>query len=155
VAGRPARWVKGGAQAPNGRELPGGGLGKPIDAPNPLEKYMWWILGGFVALLAAGAWFFYKQPATPDEDEAEAHAAMTRTRVVAPRVQSTRASQSVPAAARASGNGRSALLLDALKEELFALETDRASGRVSAQEYAQHKAALDLTLQRALKRPKD
>ena len=25
---------------------PGGGLGPPIDAPDPLEKYRWYILGG-------------------------------------------------------------------------------------------------------------
>ena len=34
---------------------PGGGLGPPIDAPDPLEKYRWYILGGFAAILAAGA----------------------------------------------------------------------------------------------------
>ncbi|MDP9269022.1 MAG: carboxypeptidase-like regulatory domain-containing protein [Acidobacteriota bacterium] len=142
----------GGAQPANGRELPGGGLGKPIDAPNPLEKYIWWILGGFIVLLAAGAWFFYQQPAAPDEDDEAARAAteMPRTRIVAPR---TAAGQPT-SAARTSGNGRSALLLDALKEEMFALETDRATGKLSAEEYQQHKAALDLTLQRALSRQK-
>src|ERR1700686_3078954 len=34
---------------------PGGGLGPPIDAPDPLEKYRWYILGGFGIVLAAGA----------------------------------------------------------------------------------------------------
>src|ERR1700693_3798766 len=34
---------------------PGGGLGPPIDAPDPLEKYRWYILGGFALVLAAGA----------------------------------------------------------------------------------------------------
>jgi len=148
----------GGAQPANGREMPGGGLGKPIDAPNPLEKYMWWILGGFILLLAAGAWFFYKQPAVPYDDDAEARAAMTQARSrVTPRAVSTAGgpSQSAPPVTRASGNGRSALLLDALKEEMFALETDRASGKISPEDYAQHKAALDLTLRRALTRPKD
>ena len=33
---------------------PGGGLGRPIDAPDPLQKYRWWILGGFSALLIIG-----------------------------------------------------------------------------------------------------
>ena len=28
---------------------PGGGMGPPIDAPDPLQKYRWWIIGGFVA----------------------------------------------------------------------------------------------------------
>ena len=142
----------GNAQAANGRELPGGGLGKSIDAPNPLERYMWWILAGFVALLAAGAWFFYKQPAVSDEDADDARAA---TGVKSTRMVAARGGQPVSPAARASGNGRSALLLDALKEELFALETDRATGKLSPEQYAQHKAALDLTLQRALTRQKD
>src|SRR4029077_4953564 len=34
---------------------PGGGLGPPIDAPDPLEKYRWYILGGFGIVLAGGA----------------------------------------------------------------------------------------------------
>ncbi len=42
----------GGAQV-SGR--PGGGLGPPIEAPDPLDKYRWYILGGFAIVLAAGA----------------------------------------------------------------------------------------------------
>jgi hypothetical protein len=34
---------------------PGGGLGRPIDAPDPLEAYRWQILSGLAALLLAGA----------------------------------------------------------------------------------------------------
>jgi hypothetical protein len=34
---------------------PGGGLGPPIEAPDPLDKYRAWILGGFAALLIIGA----------------------------------------------------------------------------------------------------
>ena len=33
---------------------PGGGLGPPIDAPDPLQKYRWWILGGIAAALVIG-----------------------------------------------------------------------------------------------------
>src|SRR5579864_7330310 len=36
---------------------PGGGLGPPIDAPDPLQKYRWWILGGFAAALVIGGVF--------------------------------------------------------------------------------------------------
>ena len=39
---------------------PGGGLGPPIDAPDPLEKYRWYILGGFAVVLAAGAFYITK-----------------------------------------------------------------------------------------------
>jgi hypothetical protein len=34
---------------------PGGGLGPPIEAPDPLDKYRTWILGAFGALLIVGA----------------------------------------------------------------------------------------------------
>jgi hypothetical protein len=33
---------------------PGGGLGPPIDAPDPLQKYRWQILGGFALVPVAG-----------------------------------------------------------------------------------------------------
>src|ERR1039458_7535377 len=42
----------GAASAPQAADSrPGGGLGPPIDAPDPLEKYRWPILGAFIALL--------------------------------------------------------------------------------------------------------
>jgi hypothetical protein len=34
---------------------PGGGLGPPIEAPDPLDKYRTWILAGFGAVLIVGA----------------------------------------------------------------------------------------------------
>ena len=36
---------------------PGGGLGPPIDASDPLQKYQWWILGGSAAVLLIGGVF--------------------------------------------------------------------------------------------------
>ena len=44
------------------------------------------------------------------------------------------------------------MILDALKEEIFELELEHKQGRISDQEYHQAKAALDQTLERALKR---
>ena len=44
------------------------------------------------------------------------------------------------------------MLLEGLKEELFQLEVEHKQGRISQQEYEKTKAALDHTLQRALKR---
>jgi hypothetical protein len=43
-------------------------------------------------------------------------------------------------------------LLQVLKEELFALETDRLQERIAEPEYLQQKAALELILRRALGR---
>jgi len=39
-----------------------------------------------------------------------------------------------------------------MKDELFELETDRLAGKLSAEEYAQNKAAFDVVLRRALSR---
>jgi len=43
-------------------------------------------------------------------------------------------------------------LLQALKDELFELETDRIAGRLSEAQYTEHKAAYDLVLRRTLSR---
>jgi hypothetical protein len=41
--------------APAANSRPGGGLGAPIEAPDPLDKYRWWIIGGFGIVLVTGA----------------------------------------------------------------------------------------------------
>src|SRR5580698_2292072 len=43
---------------------PGGGIAPPINTPDPLSKYKWWILGGLALLLAAIAAFLLRKPAT-------------------------------------------------------------------------------------------
>lgn len=52
--------------------------------------------------------------------------------------------------APATANSGTALL-DALKEEMFQLESERAQGKISPKEYESAKSALDKTLQRAMK----
>jgi len=116
---------------------PGGGLGPPIDAPDPLEKYRWYILGGFGIVLTAGAIFILGR---------------SRTAAVSDSVPSEIELPQTPRSAQPKSDDRSALLLDALKEELFQLEVEHKQGRVSQQEYEKAKAALDQTLERALKR---
>ena len=44
------------------------------------------------------------------------------------------------------------MLLEALKDELFQLEVEHKQGGISQQEYEKARAALDQTLERALKR---
>ena len=44
------------------------------------------------------------------------------------------------------------MLLEALKEELFQLEVEHKQGKITQQEYEKAKAALDGTLERAIKR---
>jgi hypothetical protein len=114
---------------------PGGGLGPPIDAPDPLEKYRWYILGGFALVMAAGAVYITKGPRT--------NSVSNFSEIELPEL----ARPAIP-----SAGGRSGLLLEALKEELFELEIEHKQGRISQQEYEKAKAALDQTLERALKR---
>src|SRR6266513_2520225 len=131
--GEPASAGQEGGGANTGRDSrPGGGLGPPIDAPDPLEKYRWYILGGFGLVLAAGAVYIAKRPRTASLDVVH--------------------SEPIEIPAKKAAASRSGLLLEALKEEIFQLEVEHKQGRISQEEYEKSKAALDQTLERALKR---
>ena len=110
-------------------------LGPPIDAPDPLEKYRWYILGGLAAALAAGAFYITnrsKAVSIPDFADPEIQLPQTSAKQAAP--------------------NHSGMLLEALKDELFQLEVEHKQGGISQQEYERARAALDQTLERALKR---
>ena len=47
--------TNGHTNAPATDARPGGGLGAPIEAPDPLDKYRGWIIGGFGIVLVTGA----------------------------------------------------------------------------------------------------
>ncbi len=119
----------GGGSAAANDTRPGGGLGVPIDTPDPLDKYKWWILGAITVVFAVGAGFLLSRP----EDASAVEAPVLPVLPVAPVV---------------TGGG----LLAALKDELFTLETDRLEGKLSDAEYEQQKQALELVLRRALAR---
>jgi hypothetical protein len=128
-----------GAPAVGRDSRPGGGLGPPIDAPDPLEKYRWYILGSFAVILAAGAIYITKRSRTtslatiPDFGASD-----------------VQVGEGLPA--RQPASGRSGLLLEALKEEMFQLEVEHKQGSISQPEYERARAALDQTLERAIKR---
>ena len=119
---------------------PGGGLGPPIDAPDPLEKYRWYILGVFALILAAGAFYITQHSRS---------AGRSLATVPGFAASDVEAAESV---IRQPGAGRSGLLLEALKEELFQLEVEHKQGSISQAEYERARAALDQTLERAIKR---
>jgi hypothetical protein len=150
---------------------PGGGLGPPIDAPDPLQRYgwlnlewRWWVLGGFAAVLVVGGIFVASRQqaaaraavrygATPKTAalRADAFGADVEDELgpdFAP-ISASGASRPLPVP---GSQPRSSLLLEGLKEELFQLEVDRKQNKISPLEYEKAKAALDLTLDRALKR---
>ncbi len=117
---------------------PGGGLGNPLDEGgnrDPWAKYRWWILSGIAVLLAAAAGVLLRKPG------ANSAAETTGPRPSGPLPASPQTTQT-----------HSAQLLQAIKEEMFALETDHLQHRISDEDYGAHKAALELILRRALER---
>jgi hypothetical protein len=133
--------AQGGGQAGGGTTVgrdsrPGGGLGPPIDAPDPLENYRWYILGGFAVALAAGAIYIARRPVAAS----------------VPGFAATDMEIEIPVPVRPAPAARPGMLLEALKEEMFQLEVEHKQGQISQQEYEKAKAALDQTLERAIKR---
>ena len=174
----PQAMMGGGAQtettAPS--TTPGGGIGNPIGTPDPLTKYKWWILGGLTALLAMAAMYLLRGrsgheeesfiPQTVPSVEPESRP-LPVSRSIAPVSEYTPPPPPPPrrvpeqpvstgshyvAAGNSAPPGSKAALLSILKEELFAIESERLSGTLSQQEYAEIKLGLEAVLKRALKR---
>ncbi len=163
---------------------PGGGLGVPIDAPDPLEKYRWPIIGAFLVLLAIGGWIVTKRQtsihATGGAGSGSSGSSGSRATfasgplaapITGPGAKAIPGSGvPAPAGGTAGGNAssgltpagstlagsvpatKSGMILEALKEELFQLEVERKQGKITLEDYEKAKAALDQTLDRALKR---
>jgi Carboxypeptidase regulatory-like domain len=153
AGGQDASQGAGGQNAGPGGQ-PGGGLGTPIDTPDPLSKYKWWILGALALLLATAAAFLLRRqtpavagmpaqgPAFPVHPAASGVGSVA---AAAGPASSTSGFASFPAA-------NNLALLHVLKEELFAIESEKIAGTLSADDYAEQKAALEVVLKRALKR---
>lgn len=149
----PTQSAPGSAPSAQNESRPGGGLGPPIDAPDPLQKYRWYILGGIALALIVGGVFIAtrqqaaaralrsKSPRVRELQEAEGDFESEDAEIPA-----TRDPRPQPARTTTS------MLLEGLKEELFELEVERRQGHISQPEYEKAKAALDHTLDRALKR---
>jgi hypothetical protein len=136
----------GGSQAAANDNRPGGGLGAPIDAPDPLHEYRVYILGAFALVLLMGGFYIVSRSNRP-------HPAMVagKVEVDSPEAAAAFADFVEPTA---PVRDRNALLLEAMKEELFQLEIDRQQDKLSPEEYTKAKAALDETIKRALARGK-
>jgi hypothetical protein len=146
---------------------PGGGLGQPIDTPGPLTKYRWWILSALGLILVVVAAFLLggkrnaqgdaemepeESPLTPTVvPTAAGLGAGTGSAISSPGLAASSASGTKSAAA-SSKSGTPGSLLNALKDELFALETERAEGKLTEEQYAEVKNALGIVLRRALGR---
>ncbi len=128
---------------------PGGGIGNPIDTPDPLSKYKWWIIGVLALGLAAAAAFFLRRQGKFVAADMPGSAADAAFEVRPVQVATTSVSSAVSHAASPAAG--SAALLNTLKEELFALESEKISGTITPAEYAEVKAGLEAVLKRALR----
>jgi hypothetical protein len=132
---------------------PGGGLGNPIGAPAPLSATRWYIMGVVLIGLSAGVvWLIRYKPAS---------AVISRASGSTPNFHASTTSRSAPADRQAPPETRTAppaiggvSVLDAIKDELFQIESDRVAGKISEQEYASAKGGLDALLRRQMKKAK-
>lgn len=111
-------------------------------SPDPLAGSKGWLLGGAATVCFVVILFVLHrrgQAATVGVESASHASALSRHSDPVP----------VPVA-RSQSREESGELLDAVKEELFALEQDKVSGRVSPEEYAQTRAGLQAVLRRQL-----
>ena len=186
ISDQPAQATGGGPQSGPMNEnpqtesnRPGGGLGAPIDAPDPLEKYRWPIhrslrrparrrrldrnqtpdrhsrhLWRYGRIRASGARATFASgplaaPITGPGAKAMPGAGSPAT---SPDWNASGPNAVAAGAAPGSASTKSSMILDALKEELFQLEIERKQGKISPDDYEKAKAALDQTLERALRR---
>ena len=97
-----------------------------------MAKYKYWILIGLALVLAVAAAVLLRKPAGAVPVQA--------------------GEPQVAAFAVTHGQTKSQLLLEALKEELFAIESEKIAGKLTPEEYAAVKSALEIVLRRALNR---
>lgn len=147
----------GGAGGGAAGNAPGGGIGAPIGTPDPLTRYKWWILSILTILLIAAAYFMLRKRAeTLPVAAAMATSAAPAHLDLPPFARIPAQTRAAPIAVTASAvSGSSApvsksALLSILKDELFAIESERLSGTLSEAEYAQIKTGLEAVLKRAL-----
>lgn len=151
VAGEGAMPAEGQAEGPQttGQQpsAPGGGLGAPIEAPDPLSGSRLYIIAMFVVILAAGGYWLYRMQ-TPGTHAFQVPGA--------PPQRTPHKGGDIPHAASSwrsvNGSANGAGVLEAIKEELFQLESDRLQGKVTQQEYETSKAGLETLMRRHLKK---
>jgi hypothetical protein len=125
---------------------PGGGLGVPIATPDPLTSSKGWILGGLALLLTGAAILLLRKRNHAAEAGADTvNEVAHQTPVVASRALSPQHGSDGPTSLPTQP-----ALLNTLKEELFAIEMEKATGTISASEYDRIKTGLEAVLKRTL-----
>lgn len=99
---------------------------------------LWFIVGALVVLIGGGGFVMWRKSAA--------------ARAAAQDPKAARAASKAKAQAQAQTAKPQGDMLDVLKEELFQLETDHVSGKISQEEYEKSKAGLDTLFRRQMKR---
>ncbi|HET6934300.1 MAG TPA: hypothetical protein VFI72_05635 [Candidatus Angelobacter sp.] len=136
------------AAQPASTAAPGGGLGTPNNAPDPLSGSRWYIIIGMVAVLAAGAYFLLLRKPRQAPAAAAPTPAPARPQPKT-RGQQKAASPSPQVSAGSNGHGG---VIEALKEELFQLESDRVQGKISPEEYEASRRGIETLMKRQMSR---
>jgi hypothetical protein len=129
----------------NGR--PGGGLGAPIGTPDPLTRNKWGLLAAIMVLLLAAGYFLLRR--------GREHGFATADSALQPAVAAIPYPEPLSQAPRVNSESRvtsGGVLLDSIKEEMFAIESEKLTGELSPEEYSQIKIGLEAVLKRELKR---
>jgi hypothetical protein len=128
---------------PTGGGNPSQPAGESGGAPIPsssggTHEALWFVVGALVILIVGGAFLMWRKSVS--------------AKVVSEPKAAKAASKSRTQAQNQSVNAPQGNMLDVLKEELFQLETDRVSGKISQEEYEKSKAGLDTLFRRQMKR---
>lgn len=102
------------------------------------REALWFIVGALVILIGGGAFVMWRKSAA--------------ARAAAQDPKATRAASKAKAQAQTQAAKPQGDMLDVLKDELFQLETDRVSGKISQEEYEKSKAGLDTLFRRQMKK---
>jgi hypothetical protein len=135
-----------GASAGMSGSQPGGGIGAPIDTPDPLSSYKWWIVGGIVLLFVTVAVVLLRRQQgslIPKPKEKEGPHSPVAVLAAFPAVEARGAHGAATAGDR---NG----ILGFIKDEMFALERERIAGELSEAEYKEARDAVEVVLKRVL-----
>jgi len=134
-----------GAQSDN---RPGGGLGRPIAARDPLQKYWWWILASSAAVLIMGGVYVASRQQRARRALSHKEDISILASAVNGKGDGQPSDASFAEAARAPSSG----LMQGIKDKLFQIEVEHKAGHLSQAEYEMLKALLDKRLNRALRR---
>ncbi len=124
----------------NAGQPAGESSGTPIPSSSGgTREALWFIVGALVILIGGGAFVMWRKSTT-------ARAAAQDPKAARATAKARAQAQSQPAKPPQGD------MLDVLKDELFQLETDRVSGKISQEEYEKSKAGLDTLFRRQMKR---